>query len=93
MHDELVRGPVTQVLRKGDLIHGEAYTQMGGYSQRNTVSHKFLLLSQPLTVHCLFKKCTVKVSSKRLFLKSPEWSSVLDSLLEKSVKISGKCIL
>ena len=27
----------------------------GAYRQKNTVSHKILLLSQPLTVPCLFK--------------------------------------
>ena len=30
MHEGLIHGPVTQVLRKGELIHGEAYTQWGG---------------------------------------------------------------
>ena len=31
MHEGLFHGPVTQVLRKGELIHGEAYTQwLGG---------------------------------------------------------------
>ena len=51
------------------------------------------LLSQFLTVLCLFRKCTVKVSSKHLYSKSPGWYSVWDSLLEKGVKISVKCIL
>ena len=51
------------------------------------------LLSQLLTVLCLFKKCSVKVSSKHLFSKPPGWYSVRDSLLEKGVKISVKCIL
>ena len=30
MHEGLIHGLVTQVLRKGELIHGEAYTQWGG---------------------------------------------------------------
>ena len=30
MHEGLIHGPVTQVLRKGELIHGEAYMQWGG---------------------------------------------------------------
>ena len=98
MHEGLIRGPVTEVLRKGELIHGEAFTQWGGggggaYRQRNTVSRKILLLSQLLTVFCMSKKCTVKVSSKRLFSKSPGWYSVQDSLLEKGAKISVECIL
>ena len=84
MHEGLIRGPVAQVLRKGELIHREAYTPGAEESrERNTVSQEFLLLSQPLTVTCLFKKCTVKVSSKRIFSKSPGWYSVRDSLLEK----------
>ena len=29
MHEGLIHGPVTQVLRKGELIHGEAYAQWG----------------------------------------------------------------
>ena len=48
MHEGLIHGPVTQVLRKGELIHGEAYMQGGGggaYRQRNTVYHKILIIS------------------------------------------------
>ena len=49
MHEGLIHGPVTQVLRKGELIHGEAYMQWGGgggaYRQRNTVYHKILIIS------------------------------------------------
>ena len=54
---------------------------------------RYLLSQLLMTVLCLFKKCTVKVSSKHLFSKSPGWYSVRDSLLEKGVKISVKCIL
>ena len=50
MHEGLIHGPVTQVLRKGELMHGEAYTQWwggggGAYRQRNTVYHKILIIS------------------------------------------------
>ena len=48
MDEGLINGLVTQVLRKGELIHGEAYTQWGGgepYRQRNTVYHKILIIS------------------------------------------------
>ena len=30
MHEGLIHGPVTQVLRKGELIHGDAYTPLRG---------------------------------------------------------------
>ena len=64
----------------------------GAYRQRNTVYHKILIIS---VFDCALpvRKCTVKVSSKHLFSKSPGWYSVRDSLLEKGVKISMKCIL
>ena len=98
MHEGLIHGPVTQVLRKDELIHGEAYTQWGGGGGGGLTGREIRhiirsLLSQLLTVLCLFKKCTVKVSSKHLFSKLPGWYSVRDSLLEKGVIISVKCIL
>ena len=54
MHEGLIHGPVTQVLRKGELIHGEAYTQ--GLTGREVWYIIRSLLSQLLTVLCLFKK-------------------------------------
>ena len=61
MHEGLINGLVTQVLRKGELIHGEAYTQWGeggggGLTGREIWYIIRSLLSQLLTVLCLFKK-------------------------------------
>ena len=57
MHEGLIHGPVAQVLRKGELIHGEAYTQWGGRLTGREIRYIIRsLLSQLLTVLCLFKK-------------------------------------
>ena len=63
MHEGLIHGPVTQVLRKGEVIHGDAYTQWGGgggggggLTGRGIRYIIRSLLSQLLTVLCLFKK-------------------------------------
>ena len=49
MHEGLILGPVTQVLRKGELIHELSLYAVGGRgganSQRNTVYHKILIIS------------------------------------------------
>ena len=52
-----MRGLVTQVLKKGELIHGEAYMQWGGGLTGREIRYIIRsLLSQLLTVLCLFKK-------------------------------------
>ena len=61
MHEGLINGLVTQVLRKGELIHGEAYTQCGGGGGGGLTGREIRyiirsLLSQLSTVLCLFKK-------------------------------------